>query len=49
MYVHLDGIETHLRGRRDTLDESVDGSLEAMFIREAARYYCPEYKNRAGW
>ena len=26
-----------------------DGSLEAMFIREAALYYCPEHKNRAGW
>jgi Protein of unknown function (DUF732) len=26
-----------------------DGSLDTMFIREAALYYCPEHKNRAGW
>jgi Protein of unknown function (DUF732) len=23
--------------------------LEAMFLREAALYYCPEHKERAGW
>jgi len=26
-----------------------DGSLDTMLIREAALYYCPEHKNRAGW
>ena len=28
---------------------SAHGNLEGMFLREAALYYCPEHKQRAGW